>query len=273
MDNTYTESSNEIFNFFSACDEFIEGKFILADIKIAKILRSISESNIIYDLIAESLINYDFKKEYEYLQNESIEHHNGILTLPNNNQVIIPFAFSLLVEIDSKQINFNEFLAKEFPNATSQKEEYTVFANQIILPFKNAVKQELGFEDEEEGENDISTLVQKENDRIDRIEEEGEELEDEEDAEYLDEEDEEKLLFDRVSRMGNIINDKLIFINKAMRRSNVELLVNALQEACKIKNLTILIAIVMALNEMAYKEKKLRKELDEINNICLEFYN
>ena len=248
MDNTYTESSNEIFNFFSACDEFIEGKFILADIKIAKILRSISESNIIYDLIAESLINYDFKKEYEYLHNDSSEHHNGILTLPNNNQVIIPFAFSLLVEIDSKQINFNEFLAKEFPNATSQKEEYTVFANQIILPFKNAVKQELGFEDEEEGENDISTLVQKENDRIDRIEEEGEELEDE-------------------------INDKLIFINKAMRRSNVELLVNALQEACKIKNLTILIAIVMALNEMAYKEKKLRKELDEINNICLEFYN
>ena len=73
--------------------------------------------------------------------------------------------------------------------------------------------------------------------------------------------------------MGNIINDKLIFINKAMRRSNVELLVNALQEACKIKNLTILIAIVMALNEMAYKEKRLRRELDEINNICLEFYN
>ena len=28
MDNTYTESSNEIFNFFSACDEFIDGKFI-----------------------------------------------------------------------------------------------------------------------------------------------------------------------------------------------------------------------------------------------------
>ena len=271
MENTYQESNNEIFNFFSACDEFIEGKFILADIKIAKILRAISESNIIYNLIAESLINYDFQKEYDALHDYSLEHHNGILTLPNDSQMVIPFAFSLLVEIDSKQINFNEFLAKEFPNASSQKEEYTVFANQIILPFKNAVKKELGFEDEgaEDGSN-ISTLVQKENDRLDELE--GSVDDEEEDTEY-EEKDEEQLLFDRVARMGSIINDKLIFINKAMRRSNVELLVCALQEACKIKNLTILIAIVMALNEMAYKEKKLRKELDEINNICLEFYN
>ena len=37
--------ANEINTFVSACNEMIEGKFILADIKISKILRAISSSN------------------------------------------------------------------------------------------------------------------------------------------------------------------------------------------------------------------------------------
>ena len=259
---------NELERFFSACDEFIEGKFILADIKIAKILRAVSESGIIYNIIAESLINYDFDKEYELLHNDSLEHHSGILTLPNDANVVIPFVFSLLVDIDSKKINFNEFLTNEFPNVNSQKEEYGVFASRIILPFKNSIRKELGYEDEEDttSNEDVASLVQMENERVDNLEEDSSQYED-----Y--EENEEGLLFDRVARMGSIINDKLIFVNKQLRRSNIEILVNALSEACKLRNLTILIAIVMALNEIAYKERKLRKELDEINNICMEFYN
>ena len=53
-----------IINFISACNELVNGKFILADIKISKILRAISESTDIYNLIAENMINYDFDKEF-----------------------------------------------------------------------------------------------------------------------------------------------------------------------------------------------------------------
>lgn len=265
--------NDEIINFFSACDEFIEGKFILADIKIAKILRAISESSTIYDLIAESLINYDFNSEYDKTMQDSIDNHGGVLTLKDDAQQVVPFVFSLLVEIDSKQISFNEFLASAFINANSQKEEYEVFAKQIIVPFKNAVAELLGI-DINEGEEGVVELVKKEQERIESLERDNGNIDTEEIEEDNEDEedDEEKLLFDRINRMASIINDKLIFINKPLKRSNLELLVNALQEACKIKNITILIALVMSLNELAYKERKFRKELDEINAICFEFY-
>ena len=38
------------------------------------------------------------------------------------------------------------------------------------------------------------------------------------------------------------------------------------------QNIKIILALVMALNEFAHKERKIKRELDEINSICLEFF-
>lgn len=256
----------ELNNFFDACDEFIDGKFILADIKIAKILRAISQSSSIYNIIAESLINYDFASESKLLEQESKEENNGDLVLPDDSSVIIPYVFSLLVEIDSKHISFNDFLASNFISANSQKEEYEAFAENIIEPFKDAIANVL--------ELDESIQEQLEDDDEDEVEddESDEDEEYDEDEEEIEEKDDDTLLFDRLSRMCNIIDDKLIFINKKDKRSNIELLINALKDASKMQNMNIVLALVMALNEFAHKEKKIKKEMDEINNICLEFF-
>lgn len=266
----------EIENFITSCDEFINGKFILADIKIAKLLRAITESTAIYNVIAESLINYDYKKESATLEEKCKANNDGNLILPEDNNIIIPYVFSLLVEIDSKQLNFDEYLEKNFVSASSQKEEYEAFAYCIIVPFKKAIAQAVGyelktdedddFEEENDDEEQPSILEQETNDEETLFEEKKEEVRE------IEEKDDQTLLFDRLIRMANIIGEKSSNIYRAIRRSNIELLVDALKEASELQNIKIILALVMALNEIGHKERKIRKELEEINSICLEFF-
>jgi hypothetical protein len=52
----YPETENiKIKNFFDACNEMIQGRFILSDIKISKILKAIANSEVLYDLFAQVL--------------------------------------------------------------------------------------------------------------------------------------------------------------------------------------------------------------------------
>lgn len=264
-----TIEKTEIEKFFSACDEFINGKFILADIKIAKLLRAITESPTIYNIVAENLINYDYKKESVLLEEDCKAKNDGNLILPEDKDVVIPYVFSLLVEIDSKQINFNEYLENNFVSASSQKEEYEAFAYCIIIPFKNAIAKAVGLDIDADEENckDLKEDLQENEPKIEHSNDQKKE-----EVKEIEEKDEETLLFDRLSRMASIIDDKLIFINKPIRRSNIELLVDALKEASRMQNIKIILALVMALNEFAHKERKIKRELDEINSICLEFF-
>ncbi len=263
--------NSEIEKFFSACDEFINGKFILADIKIAKLLRAITESPAIYNIVAENLINYDYKKESVLLEEECKAKNDGNLILPDDKDVVIPYVFSLLVEIDSKQVNFNEYLENNFVSASSQKEEYEAFAYCIIIPFKNAIAKAVGLDIDDDEEN-CKELKELNGASQENIVEKETTNEKKEEVKEIEEKDEETLLFDRLSRMAGIIDDKLIFINKPVRRSNIELLVDALKEASRMQNIKIILALVMALNEFAHRERKIKRELDEINSICLEFF-
>ncbi len=263
--------SNNIRSFINACDEFIEGKFILADIKIAKILRSVSICAPIYDLIAESLINYDFKKEFEEIKKKNELEGRNCLTLPENIEEIIPFVFSLLVDIDSKQINFNEFLSTQFPIQNTQTEEYESFAKNLIIPFKNAIIKALDsiFDEQDDYEKENVTLnydkklIEKHLDKFKN------KLNNQQDDISQDEID---LLFNSLTRTSMVLLDKTILLKNEYKKSNVEILAEALLEACRLKNIKITVALVMALNDIAGKEKVLKDEVNEINSICYAFY-
>ena len=100
MDNENI-NQNGVINFINACNELIHGKFILADIKISKILKSITESTEIYNLIDEYMINYNFDLEFQKAVVKDSA-GNERFVLPDENEKIIPLVFGLLVEIDSK---------------------------------------------------------------------------------------------------------------------------------------------------------------------------
>ena len=257
-------NQNLINNFITSCNELIEGKYILADIKIGKILRSITECPDIYDLLAESLINYDFDNEYEFIRKMNAKENLSSLTLPDNPSFIIPFVFSLLVAIDSKHLSFGEFLATSFPMANSQKDEYDAFASYLIKPFRDAVislvmggvalpSRPVLSNEESKASEDVHAVEQNEQDV------------------NLDQE-ENNLLFDSIARTAGKMRDKLDLIKKELTRSNISLLLDALIEACYLRNLTIMVALVMSLEEMSRHERAVRQDVDKITSICYQFY-
>ena len=261
----------EINAFVVACNELIEGKFILADIKIAKILRAISSSNEIYNLIAESMINYDFPREYEKIRQMNQEDHSGYMQLPQDSQVIIPFVFSLLVEIDCKHLDFSEFLSQNFPISNNQKEEYDSFARHIVLPFRNAIANIFGVnvkyfavEEEPEEVHILDTV------RLDNSDEQAEP--EPQKTEELTQTEETDLLFDSIARVCGLMREKLDYIRKDIVRSNVSLIIDALIEACYLRNKTIAVALIMSLGEIGRKERAIKDDIEEISSICYEFY-
>lgn len=284
--------NNEIVEFINGCNDFIDGKFILADIKISKLLKIISNSTSLYDLIAECMINYDFQKEYDLAK---ISEGNSCFSLPKETHKIIPFVFCLLVEIDSKRINFNEFLKTQFPYANNQNEEYAAFSKNVIIPFRNAIANVFDIEIEKPEETKQEENVK--NDIIEQKIQERIKQENEEDMQEnpqnktiiiqnitqitpqedtllarLQEEEEVNLLFDRIVRLSRILDDKLVYVRNPLKKSNIGLLIDGLYEACQLKNVKIVVALVMALNTFAGGERSMREEIRELNTICYDFY-
>lgn len=258
--------------FISACNDFIDGKFILADIKISKILKVISKDEDLYNVVAECMINYDFEEEFELAK---IGEQNAKFTLPAENHKIIPFVFCLLVEIDSKRLNFNEFLKTQFPFANNQNEEYDAFGKNIIIPFRNAIAEVFGIDvtKKEEVEDNQEGTNMDEKEKISIIASQIVEPIVETVINEKNREDEEtKLLFDRISRLAGILDDKLFLVRNPLRKSNIGLLIDALYEACSTQSVKVIVALVMALNTFASSEKSMRAEVKELNNICYNFY-
>lgn len=279
-------NKEDIIEFINSCNDFIDGKFILADIKISKILKAISNSKDLYDLIAECMINYDFEKAYELAK---IGDRNSVFTVPKENHKIIPFAFCLLVEIDSKRLNFNDFLSTQFPIASNQNEQYFAFGKAVVIPFRNAIadvfdvqidKQINPVEEQEEGiiDKKINEMESAYNNVVytDTVTEETTEgispIVEERIRKHNQEEEELELLFDRVVRLTGIIDDKLLYVKNPLKKSNIELVIDALYEACMHKSVKIVVALVMSLNSIAGNEKHIRQEIRELNTICYNFY-
>lgn len=301
-------NKESIINFVAACNELVQGKFILADIKISKILRAISESNDIYNLIAENMINYDFDKEFS---KAVVKDSQGIekFVLPEEDEKIIPLVFCLLVELDSKRINFNDFIKAQFPLATNQNEEYVSFAKTIIIPFRNAIANYFGLEAKEVQEtpsiedeplnNIIDEKLKEHIEKAKEVEAMMRQADDNdlqnvtivsstaeipssaqealveavyESQRYREEQEEVKLLFKRIERLSRILEDKLVYVRNPLKKSNITLLLDALYESCEIKNVKIIVAVVMALNTIAGNERSMRAEIKELNTICYDFY-
>ncbi len=128
----------ELIPFNNACDEFISGKYILADIKIASILRIIAEDEKLKDIVSSCLESYDFNDKFTHSIHSK---GNGyVLDVPTNEKEIIAFAFSLLYKLDNKDINFYDFISQFYKvDSDLPGKEFYNFANAIIIPFKQAI--------------------------------------------------------------------------------------------------------------------------------------
>lgn len=253
--------TNEYQNFNEACNEFLGSKIILADVKISKILKVISNSKFIYNVIAENLINFDFNREFEKLTSKLKA--GETLILPENSNFVIPFVFLLLVEIDSRHINLNQFIIKYFTvKSGAQFDGYMLFCNNIIIPFRNSILSCISSEMSNFDNYDSNTNEEKEEEKIIQ-----------QNIMLENKEEEMGLLFNRISRKAVIVKEKALNIKNELKKSNITIVSDAIIEGCKLENKKIVVALIMSLNLVAGHERIIKDEINEITQICYEFYN
>lgn len=128
-------SKEEIQKFVAACDNMINSKFILVDKRIGDILKTIAQTKPVYNVIAESVINFNFDAEWKIATAK-----RGELRMPEEASKLVAMVFFMLNSIDSGKINISELLMHHFSHDEDKRSSYTVFCERTILPFKQAIE-------------------------------------------------------------------------------------------------------------------------------------
>lgn len=128
--------------FLERGEDFVNSKYILADVKLASFLKAIALSDTLLALFKNCLTDFDYanaQKKY-LVKTPSISHDKGEFILPPNSRELLAFIFSVLVDIDAKRLDLNGFLTKYFFVDGSSSSAYGAFINAMIKPFISAVK-------------------------------------------------------------------------------------------------------------------------------------
>ena len=134
--------TEELQVFLDASEDFVNSKYILADIKVVNILKAIASSESILALFKNSLIDFDYEQaKTKYLvKSKNFSGNKGEFILPSNAKEVLAFTFNILMDIDSKRIDFGEFLNRYFYEDGSYSACFSSFLNTLIRPFTNTVK-------------------------------------------------------------------------------------------------------------------------------------
>ncbi|MBO5910127.1 MAG: hypothetical protein J6Q15_01315 [Clostridia bacterium] len=120
-----------------ACEDFISGKYILANIKVKALINSINASEKLTNLVSNSLDGFDFSTAFR----ESVT--SSGLQLPHEDKNVIAYCFNVLYNLDEGTVTFLDFLTKYFASSKmSGGEEFKLFTSTIIEPFKRAINNE-----------------------------------------------------------------------------------------------------------------------------------
>ena len=132
------ENVYELSAFNTACDEFVAGKYILADIKIASILKLIDADEKVKNIVASTLNKFDF---VEYFKQNMIENSDETFTLiiPTDEKEIIAFVYSLLYRFNNKEIDFYTFLNKFYKTDDALGQEFKKIAERTKREEKTAL--------------------------------------------------------------------------------------------------------------------------------------
>lgn len=154
----------ELDAFIERADELIDSKYILADIKIVNLLKTIASSDTLLALFKNCLTDFDYslaQKKY-FVKSKYLSSDKGEFILPPNSRELLAFIFNLLVDIDAKRIDFANFLNKYFYVDGSFSAGYDAFINAMIKPFKNSVKMLMDSVLEGKLQDPVEALVEEE---------------------------------------------------------------------------------------------------------------
>lgn len=122
----------DIDDFLISLDKLISSKYIVAERKISDVLISIAHSSSVYNLIAKTMINFDFQSEWK----KATATH--FFRLPETDEKRVAFIFCLLSNIDDHNIDFMNFIANYFSAANSYS-AFELFSKTVLIEFKRLI--------------------------------------------------------------------------------------------------------------------------------------
>ena len=125
----------DLIPFNNACEELVTGKYILADIKIASILKIVETDEKLKNIVSTCLEDFNFNSSFSSAIKQTNE--NFSFVLPEQEKSIIALVYSLLCNIKNGTVNFTDFLNRFY--SLDNSTDISMFANEIIIPFKNAI--------------------------------------------------------------------------------------------------------------------------------------
>ena len=160
--------------FLTHAQEFVESKYILADVKIVNLLKSIASSDTLIALFKNCLTDFDYAEaQNQYLvKSPYLSSDKGEFILPPNSKDLLALTFNLLADFDARRINMSAFLNRYFYVDGSCASGYEAFINALIIPFISAVKSLMESVIDGKLQDPIEALTEQENKRQKEIEEE-----------------------------------------------------------------------------------------------------
>lgn len=270
----------KILDFIACCDDFTKGKFLLVDSKVNNILKKIGESDALYSLFEDVLRNYNFEKEFSHAQIKFIG-KPAKFEMPTEPFKVLPLVFCLLVKIQDKSLDFATFLKTYFSGG---EDEFVLFGNQVITPFRNIIAAVFEMPVEMNG-NVVENQLYPENTAQSKLNLPKKEVitkvseEKMEEFEIKKNEDVEEVeLTTYFDEMKKLINDMMTEIDYLPRlkkeiREEAYLILDAMISACELQNLKILNGLIVGFEYIAPSIKNIKFLYKELKKVLLDLYD
>ena len=251
-------------SFIDCCNEMIAGKFIMSDIKVSKLLKSIATCEELYNLFAKCLLNFNYKQEFRNAIRTQMV-NGGMFVLPDENDKKMALVFCVLLDLDNQKFTLQNFINEYFYNKDGYNLSYKSFAYNILIPFKNAILNELNID--ENGEKLDSMLLSEEK------------MENQEVIQNPNSEisinDKNKILYANLVVAVNdlysaVLKDSKI---KADQKNEIFIITNAIKEALKLENIKIVNALIIPLEYVLGKNKRVKIQYDNVKMCLIKIYN
>ncbi|MBR5226568.1 MAG: hypothetical protein IKV69_00675 [Clostridia bacterium] len=305
MTNSLEEYA-KICSLIASCNDIINGKFILAYNKISALLKNLTASKDVYNLLATHLNNFDFEREFSRAQLRSAKEKTKFV-LPEAPDKILPFVFCVLVNINNHTIDLDQFITEFFPSENgNHAEEFQRFAKEIILPFRDLIAKAFDVPEDSISSMKVQPLktskkeeeeIMKKAEELEKkaeldeefLEELEEEFEDDDDEDEYEEDDEEfddekeypeltaeriEEYFDEIASNCNQILAELPYEKRLKEnvKDDVEYIAETILHNCQQADLTNTNALITALDYVAQKSKTIKIYTKEMKNVLACLY-
>lgn len=230
------KESVNIDRFLLSINNMIESKYILIDRRISDILLSIADTHEVYNLIAECMINFDFKQEWKKAT------QSNMMKLPANDSKRISFIFCLLNNLDDKNLDATNVLEKYF-SYDRMVSPYEQFCKNIIAEFGRLVVKKLKIEVSDS--NVYENL----------------------DMEHVDREDEFSVLAKLLDDFCTFVTSQKKIKHTFLQQSDLVAVISTFKEVVLSKHVEYFYSYQVAINSAIVKNKVLKTKFADANKI------